>query len=434
MKEYFGFSRYGTGYRQETLAGITTFLTMSYIIIVNPAILAAAGIPKGPSMVATILAAAFGTVVMGVYAKRPFAIAPYMGENAFVAFTVVKVLGYSWQTALGAVFLAGVLFTLLTVFKVRSWLADALPQTLKFSFAAGIGLFMTFIGLNETGLVRLGVPGAPVALGNLTQPAPLLALFTFFAIVLMLIRRIRGAIVIGLLATTVLSFLLGVTPAPEGWMSLPPDPAPILLRLDLPGALTFRFFPIVLTMFVMAFVDTVGTLIGLSARAGLLDEKGNLPDIEKPMLADALATTAAPLLGTTTTGAFIESAAGIEEGGRTGFTSLVVAFLFLLSLFFAPLLTAVPPHAYGAVLIVIGVFMVAPIARIDFSDYTEAIPAFLTIVLMSFTYNIGVGMTAGLIAYPAIKAFSGRGREVSAGMWVLAALALSFYVFYPYPK
>jgi len=434
MKDFFEFSRHGTGYRQETLAGVTTFLTMAYIIIVNPAILEAAGIPKGPSMVATILSAALGTVVMGLYAKRPFAIAPYMGENAFVAFTVVKVLGYSWQTALGAVFIAGVLFTLLTVFKIRSWLADALPQSLKFSFAVGIGLFMAFIGLNETGLVRLGVPGAPVALGNLTQPAPLLAIFTFLAIVLMMIRRVPGAIVIGVLASTFFSFLFKITPAPGQWVSLPPDPSPILLKLDLRGALSLSFFPIVLTMFVMAFVDTVGTLIGLSARAGLLDEKGNLPDIEKPMLADALATTAAPLLGTTTTGAFIESAAGIEEGGRTGFTSLVVAALFLLSLFFAPLFTAVPPHAYGAVLIVIGVFMISPIARIDFTDYTEVIPAFLTIVLMSFTYNIGVGMTAGLIAYPAIKTLSGRYREVSGGMWILAVLALSFYVFYPYPK
>ena len=434
MKDFFEFSRHGTGYRQETLAGVTTFLTMAYIIIVNPAILEAAGIPKGPSMVATILSAAIGTVVMGLYAKRPFAIAPYMGENAFVAFTVVKVLGYSWQTALGAVFIAGVLFTLLTVFKIRSWLADALPQSLKFSFAVGIGLFMAFIGLNETGLVRLGVPGAPVALGNLTQPAPLLAIFTFLAIVLMMIRRVPGAIVIGVLASTFFSFLFKITPAPGQWVSLPPDPSPILLKLDLRGALSLSFFPIVLTMFVMAFVDTVGTLIGLSARAGLLDEKGNLPDIEKPMLADALATTAAPLLGTTTTGAFIESAAGIEEGGRTGFTSLVVAALFLLSLFFAPLFTAVPPHAYGAVLIVIGVFMISPIARIDFTDYTEVIPAFLTIVLMSFTYNIGVGMTAGLIAYPAIKTLSGRYREVSGGMWILAVLALSFYVFYPYPK
>ena len=428
---FFGFDRHGTGYRQETVAGITTFLTMAYIIIVNPAILSAAGIPRGPSMVATILSAAFGTAFMGLYAGRPFAVAPYMGENAFLAFTVVNVMGYSWQVALGAVFIAGVLFTLLTVFRIRSWLAEALPASLKYSFAVGIGLFLAFIGLNQAGLVRIGVPGAPVALGAVSSPSALLALFGFFLIVLLVARRIPGAILIGILATTLLSFLAGVSPAPPRWVSLPPDPRPILLKLDLAGALSIRFFPVVLIVFVMAFVDTVGTLIGLSVRADLLDEKGNLPDIEKPMLADALSTVVAPLLGTTTTGAYIESAAGIEEGGRTGFTCLVVAFLFLLSLFFAPLFTAVPPHAYGSVLIVIGSFMIRPVTKIDFEDYTELVPAFLTIVLMSFTFNIGVGMTAGLLSYPLLKILSGRIREVAPGMWVLAGMSLCFYLFYP---
>jgi AGZA family xanthine/uracil permease-like MFS transporter len=433
LRNYFDFAGHGTCYRRETMAGVTTFLTMAYIVVVNPAILSAAGIPKGPSMVATILSAAFGTVVMGIYAKRPFAIAPYMGENAFIAYTVVKVLGVPWEVALGAVFVAGVLFTLLTVFKVRGWLAEAIPQSLKYSFAVGIGFFLTFIGLNEAGLVRVGVPGAPVSLGNLAQPTSLLALFTFLAIVLLMIRKVPGAILIGVLATTGISFLLRVTPAPGGWASLPPDPSPILLKLDIPGALSVSCFPVVLTIFVMAFVDTIGTLIGLSARAGLLDKNGNLPEIEKPMLADAVSTMAAPLLGTTTTGAYIESAAGIEEGGRTGFASLVVGFLFLLTLFLAPLLTAVPPHAYGPVLIVIGVFMIRPITRIDFEDFTELVPAFLTVVLMSFTYNIGVGMTAGIIAYPVLKTLSGRYREVPGGMWVLACLSGSFYIFYPYP-
>jgi len=432
MKQYFEFAKYNTSYRQETLAGITTFLTMAYIIIVNPAILEAAGMPKGPSMTATILSAAFGTLIMGFYAKRPFAIAPYMGENAFIVFTVVKVLGYSWQTALGAIFIAGVLFTILTLLKVRGWMADTLPQSLKYSFAVGIGLFLAFVGLNETRIVSLGVPDAPVSLGAVSQPPVLLAIFGFFLIVWLMMKRIHGAIIIGIIAITVISFFAGITRVPHSWIGLPPDPTPLFGQLDIAGALTIKNLPVVLIIFVMAFVDTVGTLIGLSARGNLLDENGNLPQIEKPMLADALANLISPVLGTTTSGAYIESAAGIEEGGHTGFVALVVAGLFLFALFFAPILTVVPPHAYGAALIVIGLLMISPITKIDFSDYTEFIPAFLTIILMVFTFNIGVGLTAGLLAYPVLKVLSGRYREVPAGMWLFAALSLIFYIVYPY--
>jgi AGZA family xanthine/uracil permease-like MFS transporter len=433
MKTYFEFAKHNTDYKKEILAGITTFLTMAYIIVVNPAILEAAGIPKGPSMTATILAAAFGSLLMGVYANRPFAVAPYMGENAFIAFTVVKALGYSWQTALGAIFVAGALFTVLTAAKIRGWLARTLPQSLKYSFAVGIGLFLTFIGLNETGIVAPGVPGAPVTLGKLTQPTVLLALFGFFLIAWLMIRRIRGAIIMGVLATTIISFLSGITPAPDSIISMPPSPGPIFLQMDIACALHPKNLPIAFIIFIMAFVDTVGTLIGLSARGGFLDDRGNLPEIERPMLADAIANMAAPAVGTTTTGAYIESAAGIEEGGRTGFTSVVAACLFLLALFFAPVLTAVPPHAYGPALIVIGIFMLSPITRIDFNDYTELIPAFMTVVLMIFTYNIGVGMTAGLLTYPVIKTIAGKAREVHPGMWIFAAISLLFYVLYPYP-
>ena len=432
MKNYFAFAEHGTSYKQETLAGITTFLTMAYIVVVNPAILEAAGIPKGPSMTATALSAAFGTLIMGFYAKRPFAIAPYMGENAFIAFTVVKGLGYPWQTALGAIFLAGALFTVLTVAKVRGWLAETLPRSLKYSFSVGIGLFLAFIGMNETGIVVLGVPGAPVSLGNLSQPSVLLAVLGFILIAWLMIKRVMGAIILGILVITVLSFWWGISAVPKSVMSLPPSLSPIFMELSISDALSLKSLPIVLIIFVMAFVDTMGTLIGLSARANLLDQKGNLPEIEKPMLADALANLIAPVLGTTTTGAYIESAAGITEGGRTGFTALIVAGLFLLALFFAPLFTAVPPHAYGTALIVIGVFMISPITKIDFNDYTELIPAFLTIVLMIFTYNIGVGMTAGLLSYPVFKTLAGRHKEVPLGMWVFAALSLLFYIFYPY--
>lgn len=431
IASFFRFDQHKTGFRRETVAGITTFLTMAYIIIVNPAILEAGGIPRGPQTTATIIAAVFGCVVMALWANRPFAIAPYMSENAFVAFTVVKTLGYTWQTALGAVFVAGIVFSILTVFRVRSWLAEAIPLSLKCAFAVGIGLFLTFIGLNETGLVTLGIAGAPVKMGNIAAPSVLLAVSGYLFTVFLMTRRVPGAIVIGIVATTVLSIALGVIPMPTEFVSLPPALSPILFQLDIGSVFEIRFFPVVLTIFIMAFLDTVGTLIGLSMRADLLDENGNLPEIEKPMLADALATTVAPLLGTTTTGAYIESAAGIEEGGRTGFTALVVAGLFLLSLFFAPIFTIVPPHAYGIALIVIGSFMIEPIKRIDFDDFTELVPAFLTIVLMIFTYNIGVGMSTGLLTYPLLKTAAGRGREVPAGMWVLALLAVSLFVFFP---
>ena len=431
MKRFFEFERHGTSYRQETLAGITTFLTMSYIIIVNPAILENAGIPREPQMTATILAAVIGTLIMALWARRPFAIAPYMGENAFIAFVVVKIMGYTWQVALGAVFIAGMLFTVMTIFKVRSWLAESIPMSLKAGFAVGIGLFLTFIGLNETGIVVLGVPGAPVKLGNITQPSVLLALVGVLLVVVLLARRVRGAMVIGIVAVTTASMAIDITPLPSRIVSLPPSLAPILFKLDIVSAMNPHFLPVVMVIFIMAFLDTIGTLIGLSMRADLLDQNGNLPEIERPMLADALATMAAPLLGTTTTGAYIESAAGIEEGGRTGFSALVVAALFVLSLFFAPLFTIVPPHAYGIALIVIGSFMIRPIARIDFDDMTELIPAFLTIALMIFTCNIGVGMTFGLIVYPLLKLCTGRGREVSPGMWVMAALSGAFFLFLP---
>lgn len=432
MHRYFDFAGHRTSYRQEIVAGLTTFLTMAYIIIVNPAILEAAGLPKDASITATIISAAFGTLVMGVYAKKPFAIAPYMGENAFIAFTVVKGMGFPWQTALGAIFLAGVLFTILTVFKVRSWLANAIPVSLKHSFAVGIGLFLTFIGLNEVGVVALGVPGAPVALGRVTSPSTLLAVLGFLITVWLLVKKVPGALIAGILVTTLLSFLGGITPLPTQLVSLPPSLSPILGQLDIAGALTLKGLPVVVIIFVMAFVDTIGTLIGLSARAGFLDDKGNLPEIEKPMLADALANLVAPFVGTTTSGAFVESAAGIEEGGRTGFTAIVVAVLFLLSLFLAPLFTAIPPHAYGIALVAIGSLMIAPIAKLNFDDYTELIPAFLTIVLISFTYNVGVGLTAGLLIHPVLKVITGRAREVSVPLWVLAGMSLVFFLVYPY--
>lgn len=432
LRAYFDLEAHGTTFRRESVAGVTTFVTMSYIIVVNPAILSTAGIPVGPSMVATILTAIFGTLLMGFYARRPFAVAPYMGENAFIAFTVVQLLGYTWQAALAAMFLAGVLFIVLTVARVWPWLVNGIPPCLRYSFAVGIGLFLTFIGLNQTGIVRLGVEGAPVRLGDIASTPVLVSLVGFLVIVGLMILRVRGGILIGILATTLVAYLVGVAQHPTSWLSLPPSLKPIFWQLDFSALWSVGFLAVVLTILILAFVDTMGTLIGVSVRAGLLDERGNLPQIERPILADALATTFAAAVGTTTSGAYIESATGIEAGGRTGLTALVTALLFILALFFAPLVTAIPPQAYGPALIVVGVLMVGPITRINFDDFTELVPAFATIALMSFTFNIAVGMTVGFLLYPFCKLVARRGSEIQSGLWVLSALSLLFYLFYPY--
>jgi AGZA family xanthine/uracil permease-like MFS transporter len=428
----FGVEGANTTLKREFAAGLTTFVTMSYIIVVNPAILKAAGIPVGPSMVATILTAVFGTLLMGLYANRPFAIAPYMGENAFLAFTVVQALGYRWQQALAAVFIAGIVFLLLTIVRLRQWLLDSVPQSLRLSFAVGIGFFLTFIGLNETGIVALGTAGAPVRTGHLTAGPVLIAIFGFLLIVVFMIWRFPAAILAGIIATAFLAFVSRVAPAPKAWLSLPPSLAPLLFKLDFRGALTWGFFPVVLTIFVMAFVDTMGTLIGVSARAGFLDKQGQLPQIERPMVADALSTMFAAVVGTSTSGAFIESATGVEAGGRTGLTAVVTAVCFAVTLFFAPLVAAIPAQAYGPALIIVGLLMLEPIRQIPLRDLTELVPAFAVIALMSFTYNIGNGITAGFVLYPLCKLVGGRWREIKPGLWVLAAFSLLFFIFYPY--
>ncbi len=435
----FRLQEHGTNARTELVAGLTTFLTMSYIIVVNPGILEVAGIPKGPSTVATILAAVVGTALMAFYANRPIAIAPYMGENAFIAFTVVLAMGASWQAGITAVFIGGILFVLITALRLRSWLAKAVTPSLKYSFVVGIGLFLAFIGLMDTGIVVKPVGPVPVSIGKMTSPQVLLALFSFLVMSVLLIKKIKGAIIIGILGTTVLACLgknagvdLPDVSLPQGFFSTPPSLAPIAFQFRFGEVFTLGFLPILLTVFLMDFVDTMGTLIGVSARAGFLDEDGNLPEIEKPMMADAVATVVGACCGTTTTGCYIESAAGIEEGGRTGLTALTTAVFFALALFFTPILTAIPKCAYGPALMIVGILMMNSVKKIDFSDMTELIPAFCTITLMIFTYNLGIGITAGLVAYPLLKLLTGRSREVSMGAWVLGAISLVFYIFYPY--
>jgi len=450
IRRYFRFDELGTDFKTEIIAGLTTFITMAYIIVVNPGILAGAvdadiveaagpeGV-RGALVVATVIAAFVGTLLMALYARRPFAIAPYMGENAFVAFVVVGALNYSWRAAIAAVFVGGVIFIVITVLRLRTWLAGAVPTNLKYAFVVGIGLFLTFIGLKDCGIITHGPPGGlPVAMGRIISAQTLLAVFCLILMGALMIKKVKGAIIIAILATTVLGMALtlaGVaaqTPLPDRIIDVPPSVGPLLLRMDFAAILRIGFLPILLCIFLMDFLDTMGTLVGVSAKAGFLDEKGDLPELEKPMLADAVATVVGAAVGTTTTGTYIESASGIAAGGKSGFASVVTAVMFLAALFLCPVFTAIPAYAYGPALVMVGILMMGAVTKIDFGDMTELIPAFFTIVLMSFTGNIGVGMTAGFVLYPVLKLVTGRVREVHAGLWILSALSLLFFIFYPY--
>jgi len=452
IAEWFEVRQRGSRVRTEVLGGITTFVTMAYIIVVNPAILAFAGLPVGPSTVATVVVAIFGTALMGLYAKRPIAVAPYMGENAFIAFGLAA-LGIGWQQRLGAVFVSGVVFLLITLFGVRRWLAASISGSLKHSFAAGIGLFLALIGLYESGIVTsfvtgmpaaalldaggqlLRAPDVPLKIGNLRSPEVLLALFGLAVMIGLHLRKVSGAIFIGIAATAAAGILTGHGSAPTGIFALPfvgeYSLAPIALKLDIAGILRPEHFPILLTLLLMGFLDTLGTLVGVGAAGGMLDERGNLPQIEKPMAVDALACVVSGLLGTSTSGAYIESATGIREGARTGLAALVTAGLFALSLFFLPLIAPLQAmrYAYAPALIMVGILMVASVRQIEFDDPTELVPAFVTLAMMAFTYNIANGLTAGLVAAPACKLLAGRWRDVTPGGALLGVACLAYYLF-----
>ena len=449
---FFGITDRGSTVRREILGGVTTFVTMAYIIVVNPAILSAAGIPIGPSTVATILTAAFGCVLMGLYANRPIAVAPYMGENAFIAFGLAT-LGATWEQRLGSVFVAGVVFVLLTVFHVRSKLANAISPSMKHSFAAGIGLFLAYIGLYETGIVTSGAaglpaaallapgqallraPDVPVKIGALHDPHVLLAVAGFLLIALLLTRKVPGAILIGIAITATAGFALGFAQPPTGLTAMPfvgeYSLDPIAFHLDIAGVFKLSFLPVLLTLVLMSLLDTLGTLVGVGAAGGMLDKDGNFPDVERPMVVDAVSCVFASLVGTSTSGAYIESATGIREGARTGLAAVVTGVLFLGALFLLPLVAPLQQsrYAYGPALVAVGMLMVGSMRKIDFDDLTEALPAFACITLMVFTYNIANGLTAGLVIYPLAKIVAGRSRELNWGSLVLAALCLTYYIF-----
>jgi adenine/guanine/hypoxanthine permease len=419
LDAYFKLSAHGTDVRTEVLAGITTFLTMAYIIFVNPEILSHAGMPRESVFAATCLAAAIGSLMMGLYANYPIAMAPGMGINAYFAFVVVGTLGYTWQTALGAVFISGCLFIAVSVFRIREWIVNAIPRSLKIAISAGIGLFLALIGMKNAGLV-VADSATLMTLGPVHAPAPLFALAGLLLIVGLEARRVTGGIIIGILAITAGSVLLGYSKF-GGVFALPPSIAPTFMQLDLAGAFEVGLLSVVLTFFLVELFDATGTLIGVCHRAGLLDKDGKLPRLNRALLADSTAIAAGAVLGTSSTTAYIESAAGTSAGGRTGLTAVVVAMLFLGALFFSPLAGTVPAYATAPALIYVAILMTRGMAEIQWDDLTEAAPAVLCAVAMPFTFSIANGIAFGFVSYALIKLLAGRAREVPLAAWVIAA-------------
>jgi AGZA family xanthine/uracil permease-like MFS transporter len=431
LDRWFRIHERGSSVRLEVLGGATTFATMAYIIVVNPAILKRAGIDEDPSTVATILAAVFGCLLMGLYANRPLAVAPYMGENAFIAFGLI---GVSWQQRLGSVFIAGVIFLILTLCRARTWLAAAISPSMKHSFAIGIGLFLLFIGMVQTGIVAHGAePGPPVKIGDIRDVKVQLAIAGFVLTAVLMYWNVRGAILIGIAVIATAGYFLGVGAAPDAVLAWPGNYGleQVAFKLDILGCLRFDFLTILLTLFLISFLDTLGTIYALGSAAGMLDDKGNLADVEKPMVVDSLSCMFSAVIGTSTSGAFIESATGIKEGARTGLAAIVTGLCFAVALFFMPLFKPLQSlaFAYGPALMIVGVMMFGALRHLDTQDLTELVPALVTIVMMVFTYNIANGLTAGLIVHPALKLMCGKWRQIHPGGAVLAVLCLSYYIF-----
>jgi AGZA family xanthine/uracil permease-like MFS transporter len=419
LETFFNLKEHGSDVRTEVVAGVTTFLTMAYIIFVNPTILGDAGMPKEAVFVATCLAAALGTAIMALYANYPIGMAPGMGLNAYFAYAVVLGMGVPWQTALGAVFISGCLFVLVSVIGVRETIVNGIPHSLRVAITVGLGLFLALIALKSAGLV-VASPATMVTAGDLHKPPALMAIFGFLLIVTLDRLKVKGAILIGIVVVTVLSFFFGGNKF-AGLVSLPPSLAPTLLQLDVPGALSMGVVNVVLVFFLVELFDATGTLMGVASRAGLLVE-GKMKRLSRALLADSVAIVAGSALGTSSTTAYIESAAGVQAGGRTGLSALVVALLFLACLFIAPLAGVVPAYATAPALLFVACLMLRELGEIDWLDTTESVPAAITAIVIPFTYSIAQGIAFGFITYAVLKLTTGRARDVKPVVWLIAAV------------
>lgn len=423
----FRLKEHKTDFKTEIMAGITTFMTMSYILAVNPQILGDAGMDKGAVFTATIISSIIAILIMAFYANLPFALAPGMGLNAFFTYTVVMNMGKSWQFALAAVFIEGIIFIFLTFFNVREAIFNAIPRSLKTAVSVGIGLFIALIGLiNSTVIVKNDIG---LGLGNLVSKESFVFFVGLLIMAVLTARKTKGALLIGIVISTIIALFTGVSKLPEGGiMQLPPSLSPIFFKLDLSSIFSFEMFSVVFAFLFVDLFDTVGTLTGVATKAGMLDEKGELPNAGRALLADSIGTTVGSILGTSTVTTFVESATGVAEGGRTGLTALSTGFCFFLSIFFYPLITIIPAQATAAALVMVGLFMIDSIIDINFEDFTESFPAFMTIIMMPFAYSIAEGIAFGMISYAAVKLLTGKGKEVSPLVYVLALVFLLRYL------
>lgn len=429
LQKTFGLNPAKHSVRTEIIAGITTFLTMAYILAVNPSIFSALGsqgMPTNAVFTATALAAIVGCLVMSIYAKKPFGLAPGMGLNAFFVYTVCLAMGHPWQMALTAIFLEGILFILLTVTNVRKLIVDAIPVTMKRAIGAGIGLYIAFIGLKSAGII-VNSEATSVALGSFSEPAVILSIIGFLITSVLVILNVKGGMLLGIIATTLIGIPMGVTNF-NGVMSTPPSIAPIFCQFEWSQILSWDMVAIVFTFLFIDMFDTIGTVVGVSVKSGMVDKDGNVDGINKVLMADAVATVAGAVFGTSTTTTYIESASGVSEGGRTGLTSFTIAVCFAIALMFSPLFLAIPGAATGPVLFIVGVMMASPVRDIDWSDYSEAIPAFVTMLLMPLAYSISDGIMLGMITYTLLNALAGKLKKVSVMMWILAVLFILRYV------
>jgi AGZA family xanthine/uracil permease-like MFS transporter len=428
LERLFKLKEHGTNVRTELVAGLTTFLTMAYIIFVNPMILSDAGMDFGAVFVATCLAAALGSLIMGLFANYPVALAPGMGLNAFFTYTVVGEMGYSWEVALGAVFISGVLFTILSLLRIREILVNSIPPALRAAIAAGIGLFLGLIALKNANIV-IDNPATLVGIGNLKDPAVLLAIAGFIALIVMERYRIKASVIIAILGVTAVAVLMGMNEI-QGVVSMPPSVEPTFAQLDLQGALSIGLVNVVFAFFFVDLFDTTGTLVGVTQKAGLLDKKGKLPRVNRALMADSTATMAGAFMGTATTTSYIESTAGVSVGGRTGLTAVTVAVLFLAALFFSPLASSIPAYATAPALFYVAVLMVSMLTMVNWDDVTDAAPVMVTAVMMPFTFSIATGIALGFIAYAAIKVLSGKFSDLSPAVVVIASLFIAKILFF----